>query len=183
MNFRPEQGLRNCQWPGDQFLHPIHKDTWVDQANTCWSGVELLFAAQLYAAGRIEQAEAVVRSVDERYRDFGMYWDHQEFGGHYFRPLSALAIPGAVLGQSWDGATLRLAPVRPLPVGRWCVLLPGAYGTWHQGHDGGRLELLSGSCAPQRIEVPAVGAVELIGFAGTYRQESKDGRTIFTRAA
>ncbi|HAT11667.1 MAG TPA: hypothetical protein DCS97_13990 [Planctomycetes bacterium] len=183
MNFRPEQGLRNCQWPGDQFLHPIHKDTWVDQANTCWSGVELLFAAQLYAAGRIEQAEAVVRSVDERYRDFGMYWDHQEFGGHYFRPLSALAIPGAVLGQSWDGATLRLAPVRPLPVGRWCVLLPGAYGTWHQGHDGGRLELLSGSCAPQRIEVPAVGTVELIGFAGTYRQESKDGRTIFTRAA
>ena len=182
MNYKPDQGVRNCQWPSDEFLHDIHKDTWVDQANTCWTGVELLFAAQLFYAGLHENALEVVRNVDERHRKWGMYWDHQEFGGHYFRPMSALAIPNAFLGLSYDGKTLRIAPARPLPIGRWCVLLPGAYGTFFKTADGARLEIKSGALNAAVIELPATGNVSLAGVTGVYKSAKKAGRTIFTRS-
>lgn len=182
MNYKTDQGLRNCQWPGDTFLHAVASDCWVDQANTCWTGVELNFAAQLYYAGLTENAEQVIRNVDERHRRWGMVWDHQEFGGHYFRPLSALAIPNAVLGLSYDGETLRIAPARPLPLGRWCVLLPGGYGTYFKTSDGARLELKSGTLTPKTIELPATGRVTLTGFAAAYSQVEHGGRTVFTRA-
>jgi hypothetical protein len=181
MNYKPEQGLRNCQWPGDQFLHDVAKDCWVDQANTCWTGVELNFAAQLYTMGLHENAEELIRNVDERHRRWGMYWDHQEFGGHYFRPLSALAIPNAFLGLSYDGETLRIAPARPLPVGRWCVLLPGAYGTFFNMADGARLVLRSGNLAPKTIDLPAIGNVSVEGFAASYRANELDSRSVFCR--
>ena len=180
-NYKPDQGLRNCQWPGDAFLHDVAADCWVDQANTCWTGVELNFAAQLYYAGRCAEAEMIVRNVDERHRRWGMYWDHQEFGGHYFRPLSALAIPNAFLGLSYDGETLRVAPAHRLPLGRWCVLLPGAYGTFFHTPEGGRLELRGGSLAPRVIDLPAAAPVALQGFAADYDRRDTEGRSVFTR--
>jgi hypothetical protein len=183
MNYKADQGLRNCQWPADTWLHDIHKDTWVDQANTCWTGVELNFAAQLYQHGLHENAEELIRNVDERHRKWGIYFDHQEFGGHYFRPLSALAIPNAFLGLSYDGETLRLAPARPLPVGRWCVLLPGAYGTYYQTPTGARLVLTSGAFAPKTIEFPATGEVTLEGFSATYTVSACTHHTRFERTA
>ena len=181
MNYKPDQGLRNCQWPGDAFLHDVEKDTWVDQANTCWTGVELNFAAQLYYHGLNENAEEIIRNVDERHRKWGLYFDHQEFGGHYFRPMSALAIPNAFLGLSYDGETLKIAPARPLPIGRWCVLLPGAYGTYFNTPGGARLELKSGALAPKAIELPAVGTVTVEGFAATYAASAQENRTVFSR--
>ncbi len=182
MNFKPEQGLRNCQWPGDAFLHPVGKDTWIDQANSCWTGVELLMAAQLYYQGLNAEAESIIRNVDERHRAWGLYWDHQEFGGHYFRPLSALAIPNAAIGLSYDGETLRIAPARPLPTGRWCVLLPGAYGTFSVNPDGCHLALCGGRCKPQSIELPGLGGkVTLAGFEHAYTVSEQDGRTHWTR--
>lgn len=125
MNFKPDQGLRNCQWPGDTFLHPVDKDTWIDQANTCWTGVELAFGGLLYRMGRVGEAEKVITNVDKRYRKFGMYFDHQEFGGHYFRPMSALSIPNAYLGASYREGILVINPAHQLPDGRWAILLPG----------------------------------------------------------
>jgi len=182
MNFKTDQGLRNCQWPGDTFLHDIAPDCWVDQANTCWTGVELNFAAQLLYAGLHENAFEVIRNVDERHRRWGMYWDHQEFGGHYFRPMSALGIPNAFLGLSFDGETLRIAPARPLPVGRWCVLLPGAYGTFHVTPGGGRLEIVSGRLNAKTIELPVTGEVKLIGMAAPHAVETRATSTVFTFA-
>ena len=100
MNYRDDQGLRNCQWPTDVFLHDVNPDCWVDQANTCWTGVELAFASLLIYEGLVAEGLAVIRNVDERHRRWGIYWDHQEFGGHYFRPMSAWGIIHAALGFS-----------------------------------------------------------------------------------
>jgi hypothetical protein len=92
-------GLRNCTWPEYPDHYPIHEtDLWVDQANTCWSGVELAFASLLIYEGLADQGQAVIKTVDERYRKSGLYWDHQEFGGHYYRPMSAWSILHAYLG-------------------------------------------------------------------------------------
>ncbi len=102
---RTPWGLVNCRWPDDGFLHPVPMSCWHDQANTCWSGVELAFASFLIYEGMYRQGIGVVENVDSRYRKAGMYFDHIEFGGHYYRPMSAWAIVNALLGLTInDGA-------------------------------------------------------------------------------
>ena len=89
-SFKEGFGLRNCSWPEYPGLYPIQDtDLWVDQANTCWTGVELGFASFLMYEDMYAEALDVVQSVEDRYRKNGLYFDHQEFGGHYFRPMSA----------------------------------------------------------------------------------------------
>lgn len=179
LNYREDQGLRNCQWPTDSFLRAIDANTWIDQANTCWTGVELNFAAHLYHLGMHLEAEKIIRNVDERYRRWGLYFDHQEFGGHYFRPMSALAIPNAFLGLSYDGETLRIAPARALPLGRWCFLLPGAFGTLHRTANGACIELRSGRLAAHSIVVAIQGEITLEGFGGDWTRSTSDNVTHF----
>lgn len=99
-SFDPKYGLRNCHWPGDGWLHDVHPEWWVDQANTCWSGVELAFAGALFYAGLPADALRLVKVVDDRYRALGLYFDHQEWGGHYYRPMSAWGLLNAMLGLS-----------------------------------------------------------------------------------
>ncbi len=106
-----EYGLRNCRWPGeDTFLADVAEDCWSDQHNTAWSGVELAFASFLIYEGLLKQGLKVVKTVDERYRKAGMYFDHQEFGGHYFRPMSAWALLHALAGASLHAESLIFDP-------------------------------------------------------------------------
>ena len=110
-SFIDEFGLRNCSWPDYPDLYPIHEtNLWVDQANTCWSGVELAFAALLIYEGMVEDGEKVIKTVDERYRNSGLYWDHQEFGGHYYRPMSAWSILHAYLGLGISNGSYYFSP-------------------------------------------------------------------------
>jgi len=104
-------GLRNCTWPETPGLFPIQEsDLWVDQANTCWTGVELAFASLLLYEGMVEEAEKVIKTVDERYRKAGLYWDHQEFGGHYYRPMSAWSILHGYLGLGINNGSYSFSP-------------------------------------------------------------------------
>lgn len=98
-SFIEEKYLRNCTWPEHPTLFPMH-DThlWVDQANTPWTGVELAFASFLIQEGLLDEGKAIIKAVDERYKKAGLYWDHQEFGGHYYRPMSSWAILHALSG-------------------------------------------------------------------------------------
>lgn len=91
-------GLRNCTWPGETFIKPVPAENWGDQSNTCWSGTELAFASFLWYEGMVEEALAVIQDVDRRYRQAGLYFDHQEWGGHYYRPMASWAILNASLG-------------------------------------------------------------------------------------
>jgi len=98
-SYSEDFGLRNCTWPEYPDLYPIqNSNLWVDQANTCWSGVELAFASLLIYEGYVNEGEKVIKTVDDRYRKAGLYWDHQEFGGHYYRPMSTWSILHAYLG-------------------------------------------------------------------------------------
>ncbi|MGD2175427.1 MAG: GH116 family glycosyl hydrolase, partial [Candidatus Brocadiaceae bacterium] len=106
-------GLVNCRWPEDEFLHPVPDDCWHDQSNTIWSGVELAFASFLIYEDMYEQAMAVIDNVDSRYRRWGLYWDHIEFGGHYYRPMSAWGILNALLGLTISGAAYGFDPKVP----------------------------------------------------------------------
>ncbi|MBP2832883.1 hypothetical protein J8281_11870 [Aquimarina sp. U1-2] len=91
--------LRNCTWPEYPLFYPMHDtNLWIDQANTPWTGVELAFAAFLIREDMVAEGEKIIEAVDKRYRRAGLYWDHQEFGGHYYRPMSAWSIIDALSG-------------------------------------------------------------------------------------
>jgi non-lysosomal glucosylceramidase len=109
-NYKPGFGLRNCSWPGTKYWSDIAPDIWVDQGNTCWSGVELAFASFLLYEGFYNEALNVIRTVDQRYRKNGLYWTHQEFGGHYLRPMSSWAVLNGLLGFSINRGRLRFDP-------------------------------------------------------------------------
>ncbi|MBI4926796.1 MAG: hypothetical protein HY835_03445 [Anaerolineae bacterium] len=112
-SYCPGGGLRNCHWPGDDWLHPVHPDWWVDQANTYWSGVELAFAGALFYEGLAAEALRLIKDVDDRYRKLGLYFDHQEWGGHYYRPMAAWGLLNAMLGLSIGQGVYRFAPQLP----------------------------------------------------------------------
>ncbi len=154
-NYVPEYGLRNCQWPCDQYFHDVSETTWVDQANTCWTGVELGFASFLIYEGLLEHGLEVIRNVDERYRHWGIYWDHQEFGGHYFRPMSAWAIIHAALGLSICDQVYTFAPKIPGDDIKLFFAFHGGYGHYIRQieEDGARIILraLSGALTLRKM--------------------------------
>jgi uncharacterized protein (DUF608 family) len=116
-SFKPGFGLRNCTWPEYPELFPIHEsDLWVDQANTCWSGVELAFSSFLMYEDMYDEALLVAKTVDERYRKNGLYFDHQEFGGHYLRPMSAWGILNGMLGLTLKNNNYQFSPCLPKDV-------------------------------------------------------------------
>jgi len=160
MSFK-EYGLLNCRWPGDRFLHPIEKGCWVDQANTCWSGVELAFASLLLCEGRYEDALAVIKNVDDRYCKAGLTWDHVEFGGHYFRPMSAWGIVNGALGLTIAGDAYGFAPCVPGKTVRLFFAFGG--GTGHYVRKGGRgaetieIRVLTGRFACSQLTLGTLG--------------------------
>lgn len=153
MNYRPEQGLRNCQWPGDAFLHPVEDKCWVDQANTCWTGVELAFASFLIYEGMLDEGLRVARNVDDRYRKYGIYFDHQEFGGHYFRPMSAWGILNSLLGLEMHKDTLRIAPKISASPLELLYALPGGYGFYSEKEGVVSLRPVTGQLAFRHLQI------------------------------
>ncbi len=109
-NLIPGEGLYNCRWPEDDWLHPVADSCWFDQSNTFWTGVELAFASFLAYENRTKDALALIEAVEKRYREDNRTWDHQEWGGHYFRPMSAWAIMHGFLGLAWKGEVAAFAP-------------------------------------------------------------------------
>lgn len=110
-SFMDNSFLRNCSWPANPVLFPIEKsELWVDQANTPWTGVELAFASFLIYEDRVEDGLKVIKGVDDRYRKAGLYFDHQEFGGHYYRAMSSWSIMNAFLGYSVNRGLYRFDP-------------------------------------------------------------------------
>jgi uncharacterized protein (DUF608 family) len=149
-----ETFLCNCAWPEHPDYYPMHEtDLWVDQANTPWTGVELGFVSFLLYEGMYDQAMDLLRKVDTRYRKNGLYWDHQEFGGHYYRSMSAWAILGGLLGLSLRMGVMRVAPV--IPKKQFRVFFAWPQGTGHFVQDGQRLaiEVRSGSLTLEAFQL------------------------------
>lgn len=187
MNWRPDQGLRNCQWPGDVWLHDVDANCWVDQANTCWTGVEYAFASFLIYEGLVDEGLRVARNVEERHRRWGMAFDHQEFGGHYYRPMSAWAIVNALAGFSARNGVYRFAPA--LGGDRGTLFLAWADGwghlRWQRG--GGAsvaIDVGDGALILRELILPGLptaARVSIDGATVTARIETADGgvRVVF----
>jgi uncharacterized protein (DUF608 family) len=166
MNYKKDQGVRNCQWPGDKFLHPVADDCWVDQANTCWTGVELAFASFLIYEGLVKEGIEVARNVDERHRRWGIYWDHQEFGGHYFRPMSAWAIIPALLGQRLRDGQITFDPRLQDKKLKLFFTTSDGYGHFVRGKNAVEIRVLDGEIKERIFRIRA-RAIRTVGSAVT----------------
>ena len=152
MSYRPDFGLRNCSWPQYPDMFPIHESNlWVDQANTCWTGVELGFASLLIYEGLVKEGLDVIRTVDNRYRRAGLYFDHQEFGGHYFRPMAAWAILNAFVGLEINCGTFTFDPKVNKPSCTLFFAFPGGTAHYIKSPKGIEIKVLSGKLHYRKI--------------------------------
>lgn len=158
LSYKPKFGLRNCSWPNGKFWGDVPADIWVDQGNTCWSGVELSFAAFLLYEGLYDEALKVIETVDTRYRRNGRYFDHQEFGGHYFRPMGVWGVINGAIGLSINQGTYSFKPSVPAGDYKLFFSVPGAYG--HLQSKGGSMQitLLAGKITARAFTLPYAGA-------------------------
>jgi len=181
-------GLRNCTWPGDTFVRPVEPSNWGDQGNTCWSGTELCFASFLIYEGLVDEALQVIRAVDDRYRREGLYFDHQEFGGHYYRPMGSWAILNALLGLSAQDGVVTFAPRLPQTRVRLFFALPHATGHYTRTRAGRTtaitLEIATGTLPFRELHFDVgAGAKKATVIAPcTYEHQVKQG-TVCVRAA
>lgn len=153
ISYRPEFGLKNCSWVDKGFISELADDIWVDQANTCWTGVELSFASFLLYEGLYDEALSVIKTVDNRYRKAGLYYDHQEFGGHYFRAMGAWAIINGMAGLGINQDEISLNPAIKDKNFKLFIAFPG--GTAHViAVDGTlRIKVLSGSLKVRKLTI------------------------------
>ncbi len=144
MSYRKKFGLRNCSWPGGEPWTDVPENIWVDQANTCWSGVELAFASFLMYEGLYKEGVDVIRTVDDRYRKAGRYFDHQEFGGHYYRPMAVFGVLHALLGLSVNQGVMTFDPRFPGKKMRLFFAIPTGTGHYNRAGNTVTLEVATG---------------------------------------
>ncbi|MEZ0289796.1 MAG: GH116 family glycosyl-hydrolase [Sulfolobales archaeon] len=117
-NYREIEGLLNLTYPshprpsleGDMVYPNNTRVPYLvgGQADTPWSGVEIQVALHMIWEGMTREGLEILRDVHERYRSWGMYWNHMECDGHYFRVLVALQIPNHLAGVRFLGYRQRL---------------------------------------------------------------------------
>ncbi|MEM0459436.1 MAG: hypothetical protein QXZ31_06175 [Thermofilaceae archaeon] len=62
--------------------------------------------------GLREEALNILKAVHERYARYGLYWNHIECGGHYYRAMYSWLVLMALEGLSYNGfdVSLKFAP-------------------------------------------------------------------------
>ena len=177
-NFRYEEGVINAVYPdgprpsmvgdvampnGTGLLNRVSS-----QADTPWTGVEYGLASQLIYEGMVEEGLEIVRSVHDRYRSWGLYWNHLECDGHYMRPLAAVTLVNAMAGASYDAArrSLRLGPRAGRESFRGPLALGGALLRLSFSEGGGSVSVelagVSGSLQLSSVEVETGRAVSSV---------------------
>jgi non-lysosomal glucosylceramidase len=161
-NYERSFGLKNCSFRTDGTLSDVPPDIWNDQANTCWSGVELAFSSLLIYEGMYNEGVAVAKTVDARYRKNGLYWNHQEYGGHYFRPMSAWSIVNALLGFSLQCGRLTFDPQLPKREMRLFFAVPTGTAQYSRDGSGVTVRCLSGNLIANSLRVKNNGTPRIL---------------------
>jgi non-lysosomal glucosylceramidase len=179
MSYSKNFGLRNCAWPEDNGgLHPIAPDVWVDQANTCWSGVELSFASFLLYEGLYQEAMDVIKTVDDRYIKCGRYFDHQEFGGHYFRSMGAWGIVNGLIGLTINQGKFGFSPKMSDSNYKLFFSFSGGYANLSSNGNKVTIEILSGEMNISKLDFASkFNTASVLGTS--YKNLAKDSKSSF----
>ncbi|MEM3030073.1 MAG: GH116 family glycosyl hydrolase, partial [Thermoproteota archaeon] len=116
--FKPGEGLINGAYPRGK-RPSCYGDLKYDnetglpyrvecQMDTPWSGMEFAVASQMIHEGMLSEAMTILRELHERYCRYGLYWNHLECGGHYYRSMASWSVLTALEGLTYDGFNLKL---------------------------------------------------------------------------
>jgi len=113
-NFKEWEGLLNASYPHQprpslkgnmKYLNEVGIPYTIGgQMDTPWTGIEIPVATHLIWEDMVEEGLNILRNVHDRYASWGLYWNHIECDGHYFRVLCSLFIPNALAGSRYMGS-------------------------------------------------------------------------------
>ncbi|MHC1629083.1 MAG: GH116 family glycosyl hydrolase, partial [Candidatus Nezhaarchaeales archaeon] len=168
-NFKKWEGLLNATYPGKprsalkgdmRYFNEVGIPYAVGgQMDTPWTGIEIPVAVHMIWEGMIEEGLRILRAVHERYASWGLYWNHIECDGHYFRVLCLLLIPNALAGARYIGTAkkLEISPRVSRSSFKEPVLAPGAVLSCEQEENEGelvvRLRVRLGRLAVNELEL------------------------------
>lgn len=99
-NYSEEGGLINASYPREQV--PTLYTYENVQVESNWSGIEYAMVSMYLENGYLKEARDLAANIDERYRQAGRIFNHEECGGHYYRPLAAWTIMLSLAGLRLD---------------------------------------------------------------------------------
>jgi uncharacterized protein (DUF608 family) len=137
-NYNSFEGLLNATYPGERrpglygdLLYPNNTGilyTISSQPDTPWTGVEIMVALQMIWEGMEREGLEILRNVHERYLSWGMYYNHMECDGHYFRALISLQIFNHLAGFRFSGRRkfIEISPRHPRNNFRGPIMMPSS---------------------------------------------------------
>jgi hypothetical protein len=179
-NFTPNGGLLNGAYPpGKEPRLPTYRDR---QGDGNWSGIEYVSAAMMFDQGMIDQGMAVVKAVHQRYLRSGQFFNHQECGPHYYRPMSIWATLLAATGFKPDApdGILTLAPPFPDPTLRGPWVSATGWGQFTRKPGSFEMDCRDGqtSFRELRVNVPDLAGATLDGQPLACRVTTENGLTV-----
>lgn len=99
-NYSKEGGLINASYPQGRI--PTLYTYGNVQVESNWSGIEYAISSMLLEMGYFEWAKELAGNVEARYFQAGRIFNHEECGGHYYRPLAAWTLMLSLSGLKID---------------------------------------------------------------------------------
>ena len=99
-NYTKENGLINASYPEGKI--PTLYTYENVQVESNWSGIEYAISSMLIEMGYFDWARELAGNVENRYVRAGRIFNHEECGGHYYRPLAAWTMMISLAGFRYE---------------------------------------------------------------------------------
>ena len=163
-NYTEEGGLVNASYPAGK--RPTLYTYGNVQVEANWSGVEYAIAGMLLETGHAEWARELAGNVWNRYERAGRIFNHEECGGHYYRPLSAWTLMLSLSGLRINAPQEEIS-VNPAWDGlRVPWFTQKGYGILEKTGKSLRIQCLQGELTLKALGLPAGMAVEKVLLNG-----------------
>lgn len=150
-NYTEEGGLINASYPeGTKPTLYTYENV---QVESNWSGVEFALSSMYLEMSEFERARAIAENIDNRYMQAGRIFNHEECGGHYYRPLAAWTLMLSLSGFKYDREKKRvtIAPKQETLTIPWFT--PQGYGVLKIMEDQVELSVLEGSIEVRELQI------------------------------
>ena len=150
-NYTEESGLINASYPEGK--KPTLYTYGNVQVESNWSGIELALSGMYLEMGEFQRARAIAANVDRRYVQAGRIFNHEECGGHYYRPLAAWTLMLSLSGFRYERekAAVTIAPKQETLTAPWFT--PYGYGVLKVTKDRVELSVLDGNIEVKKLQV------------------------------
>ncbi|BCU66692.1 hypothetical protein HS7_01290 [Sulfolobales archaeon HS-7] len=154
-NYKKEEGVLNGAYPSGYRpnFSGMYEGIGIKaspQVDTPWTGIEFSVASHMMYLGMDDEAKEILKNVYERYELGGNFWNHEEWGAHYMRPLSAWSIPLVLNNMIYDPESGELT-IRNQRKIEWIFTFPYAWGKFTSEENYVKLRLLGGFLRIRKI--------------------------------